>query len=128
MSEIQRIAKTFIAYLKRPDLYPELGRKMVKNIFKRGDATKGKEKTNLWALSVAISQEEAIKRLFGFELEDFQSMFKDEYVEAVERQNSCPIKMGGPGAMELIYYACEFTEAKSVVKRELHMDGHHLQL
>ena len=31
MSEIQRIAKTFIAYLKRPDLYPELGRKMVKN-------------------------------------------------------------------------------------------------
>ena len=68
MSEITRILKTFIGYLKRPDLYPELGRKIIKNIFNRNSAFKGKEKTNLWASEIAISQKNALKKLFHIEL------------------------------------------------------------
>lgn len=72
MSELKRVTKTFIGYVKRPDLYPELGRKIIKNIFNRNSAFKGKEKTNLWASEIAISQENAIEKIFGF---PFQKIF-----------------------------------------------------
>ena len=116
MSELKRVAKTFLGYAKRPDLYPELGRKIIKNIFRRKSAFKGKEKTNLWAANIAISQEEAIEKLFGFSFQKFAERFPDDYQNALEIQNNCPIKMGGAGALELIFAACEFTKAENVVE------------
>ena len=116
VSEISRVSKTLIGYLKRPDLYPELGRKIIKNIFHRQSAFKGKEKTNLWASEIAISQNEAIEKLFGLPFEKFSEKYAEPYQKALDTQNSCPVKMGGAGALELIYSACEFTKAKSVVE------------
>lgn len=116
MSEFVRVSKTFLAYLKRPDLYPELGRKIIKNIFNRQSAFKGKEKTNLWASQRAVSQEEAIRKLFGKQAVRFSEQFPNEYVNALNRQQECPVKMGGAGALELIYEACEFTQAKAVIE------------
>lgn len=116
MSELKRVVKTFVAYLKRPDLYPELGRKIYKNIFNRQSAFKGKEKTNQWASALALSQEEAIQQLFDIDAKSFSDTYNDVFQKALETQEACPIKMGGAGALELIYYACEFTQAKSVVE------------
>ncbi|WP_076444202.1 class I SAM-dependent methyltransferase [Chryseobacterium sp. RU37D] len=116
MSEILRVLKTFIAYLKRPDLYPELGRKIVKNTVNRGNAFKGKEKTNSWAASTAVTQKEAVAMLFGIDIDPFRTSYADILKTADQREKECPIKMGGPGALELIYYACEFANAKSVVE------------
>lgn len=116
MSELVRVTKTLIGYLKRPDLYPELGRKIYKNIFNRQAAFKGKEKTNLWASQIAISQEDAITQLFGLEFLKFSEKYPQEFQKALDTQHSCPVKMGGAGALELIYSACEFTNAKSVVE------------
>ncbi|SHI76835.1 Methyltransferase domain-containing protein [Cruoricaptor ignavus] len=116
MSEISRIAQTFLAYLKRPDLYPELARKVYKNIFRRNAAFKGKEKTNAWAKARAVSQEEAIKQLFGTVPKKFSESFPQDFASAEKRQAECPVKMGGAGALELIYYACEFTKAKNVLE------------
>ena len=116
MSEIKRISKTFIAYLKRPDLYPELGRKILKNTFNRNNALRGKEKTLDWASKKAVTQTEAIHQLFGICAEPLAQSFKSEIEEAKKTESECPIKMGGAGAMELIYYACEFTDAKSAVE------------
>ncbi|MFC6267100.1 class I SAM-dependent methyltransferase [Frigoriflavimonas asaccharolytica] len=116
MSELKRVAKTLIGYIKRPDLYPELGRKIIKNIFNRQSAFKGKEKTNLWASKIAISQENAIENLFKMPFESFKQKFSVDFLEAEKAQNNCPIKMGGAGALELLYSACEFTQAKSVVE------------
>jgi len=116
MNELIRITKTFIGYLQRPDLYPELGRKIIKNIFKRGDANKGQGQSITWAASLAVSQKVAIKKLFGIEAQDIDVLFADTIQYATHQQDTCPIKMGGPGAMELIYYACEFTEAKAAVE------------
>jgi predicted O-methyltransferase YrrM len=116
VSEFGRITKTFFAYLKRPDLYPELGRKIVKNTFQRGNANKGQEKSNQWAASLAISDQQAIEKLFGFQFKKFDAHFSDIFKFALDKQNTCPIKMGGAGALELIYAACEFTQAKNVVE------------
>lgn len=48
MNEIARILKTFIGYLKRADLYPELRRKILKNTINRRSVFKGKEKNHSW--------------------------------------------------------------------------------
>lgn len=105
-----------MAYLKRPDLYPELGRKIIKNTVNRGSAFRGKDKTLQWAASKAVSQQDAIKALFGAQYQPFGEIYPQELSLAKEKEASCPIKMGGAGALELIYAACEFTKAKSVVE------------
>ena len=116
MSELKRVAKTFLGYAKRPDLYPELGRKIVKNIFNRKSAFRGKEKTQQWAVSNAVSQEIAIEKLFGLKMQSFEALFTEELKLALQKEKECPIKMGGAGALELIYHACEFTQAKNTVE------------
>lgn len=116
MSEITRVLKTFIGYLKRPDLYPELGRKIIKNTVNRSNAFKGKEKTNSWATERAVSQKEAVLKLFGIDIDPFRTDYREALAAAEQKERACPVKMGGPGALELIYYACEFTNAKNVVE------------
>ncbi|ANF50425.1 methyltransferase [Chryseobacterium glaciei] len=116
MNEILRVLKTFLAYLKRPDLYPELGRKIVKNTVNRGNAFKGKDKTNLWAASKSISQQEVISQLFGYEMSTFKTVFQYILKDSEQKEKDCPIKMGGAGALELIYFACEFTKAQHVIE------------
>jgi len=116
VSEVSSVLKTLLAYLKRPDLYPELRRKIIKNTLQRRNAFKGKEKTNSWAASRAVSQQEAIAKLFGMEMDPFRMLYGDILKKSEQKQKECPIKMGGAGALELIYYACEFAEAKHVVE------------
>ena len=116
MNELLRVSKTLIGYIKRPDLYPELGRKIIKNIFNRKSAFKGKEKTLLWASENALNQKDAIKKLFGIEMKSFVELFPSELQLAKKTEAECPIKMGGAGALELIFYACEFTKAQNVVE------------
>ena len=43
MKEIISVIRTFFAYLIRPQLYPELLRKIYKNIFDRKSPFKGKQ-------------------------------------------------------------------------------------
>lgn len=116
MSEITRVLKTFIGYLKRPDLYPELGRKILKNTINRNNAFKGKEKTLFWAETNSISQYDAISKLFGVNIISFRHDYRDVLDQSLQKEEECPIKMGGPGALELIYYACEYCNAKNVIE------------
>lgn len=116
MSEIARVFKTFIGYLKRPDLYPELGRKILKNTVNRNNAFKGKAKTHSWASSKAVSQKEAISQLFSLDSSLFRKDFEEILIQSLNKEKECPVKMGGPGALELIYFACEFTKAQNVVE------------
>lgn len=116
MRELKRVAKTLIAYLKRPDLYPELGRKIIKNTVNRNNALKGKEKTENWAASKAISQEEAVKFLFSLDASTFQAKYSTILAEALAKEKNCPIKMGGAGALALIYSAAEFTQAQNMLE------------
>lgn len=89
---------------------------MYKNIFQRGAAFKGKEKTINWALSRAVSQEAAIKKLFGKDFQPLSELYQQELSDAYKLENECPIKMGGAGALELLYEACEYAQAQEVVE------------
>lgn len=117
MKEILSVLKTFFAYLVRPQLYPELFRKIYKNIFDRKSAFLGKDDAEEWCQSLAISQEEIIKNVL--KVSDFKSIetqFPEILSEAKNIEKNCPVKMGGAGALDLIYYITEFTNAKNVLE------------
>lgn len=117
MSEISSIIKTFAAYIARPQLYPELGRKIYKNIFDRKAAFKGKEKAEEWCKSLAISQESAIVKALGFEgFQPISKLYAKELASAEQAERTCPVKMGGPGALDLIYYLNEFAQSKHAIE------------
>nr|WP_283950714.1 class I SAM-dependent methyltransferase [Chryseobacterium sp. pc1-10] len=102
--------------MKRPDLYPELGRKIIKNTINRSNSFKGKDKTNSWAAARSVSQKEAVSKLFDLEIDEFRKDYADVLKTSEQKEKACPVKMGGPGALELMYYACEFTNAQNVVE------------
>lgn len=117
MNKVTEIIKIFSAYLVRPHLYPELGRKIIKNTFQRGSATKGKEEAESWCAKQAVSQSEAIRQLTG--KTDFLSLdklFPEILSEAKKVEETTPVKMGGAGALDLIYTLCESTQVKNALE------------
>lgn len=117
MNEFISISKTFIAYLIRPHLYPELARKIHKNLFDRKSAFKGKEAAEDWCQKNAVSQEEAITVNLGMaNYEKIEDQFQEEFAFAKNAEENCPVKMGGAGALDLIYCLSEYTHAKSILE------------
>ncbi len=112
---IAEIISSFFAYAKRPHLYPELGRKIVKNTFQRGSATKGKQNAEKWCIENAISQQDAITKFSNLPVDIFTD-FKEETTYALEQEKNCPVKMGGAGALNLIYAITESLNAKNVLE------------
>lgn len=111
------VTKILLAYLVRPHLYPELGRKIIKNTFQRSSATKGKSEAESWCAAIAISQSEAIKTITQKDhYERIEDKFKNILDKAKETELNVPVKMGGAGALDLIYHLCEFTQAKNTLE------------
>lgn len=115
MSAINEIVYSFFSYAKRPHLYPELGRKIIKNIFQRNSATKGKEIALNWCKNNSISQQEAVK-LFHNENPNIFKLYPEAVKYAIDQEKKCPVKMGGAGALNLIYAICENLKAKNVLE------------
>lgn len=116
MSKVSEIATTFVAYLKRPDLYPELRRKIWKNIFNRSSGLRGKEEAEKWCGSIAVSEKDFIEKILKMNFVPFEEMFPQEYKNALQAQEKAPVKMGGAGSLSVIYYINEFAKAQSSVE------------
>lgn len=117
MQKVTEVIKIFFAYLMRPHLYPELGRKIIKNTFQRSSATKGKSEAERWCADLAISQNEAIQKITGkSNFSRIEDEFSEILKEAKKIEENTPVKMGGAGALDLIYHLCEFTQAQNALE------------
>ncbi len=117
MKQLIEIVKILFAYLIRPHLWPELFRKIYKNIFQRSSATKGKAVAENWCAEKAVSQQFAIEQLSGNqEFEIIETRYSDIFKKAKEIEQNTPVKMGGAGALDLIYYLCEYTQAENALE------------
>lgn len=117
MQKVTEVVKIFFAYLVRPHLYPELGRKIIKNTFYRSSATKGKTEAEKWCAERAISQDEAIRKLTGnINFPKIVDLFPEILEQAKKTEQGTPVKMGGAGALDLIYSLCEFTQAQNALE------------
>lgn len=116
MNKISEIATTFLAYLKRPDLYPELRRKIWKNIFNRSSGLRGKEDAEKWCKALAISEKEFIENVLKITFLPFEKMFPQEFASALQAQAKSPVKMGGAGSLSVIYYINEYANAQKSIE------------
>ena len=103
MNKISEILSTFFAYLKRPDLYPELRRKIWKNLFNRSSGLRGKEEAEKWCSSIAISEKDFIEKVLNTSFIPFEKLFPKEFAEALRIQAKAPVKLGGAGSLSVIY-------------------------
>ncbi len=111
MSKVAEIATTFFGYLKRPDLYPELRRKIWKNLFNRSSALRGKEEAEIWCKNLAVSEKDFIEKVLKIPFVSFEALFPQEYEAALQAQEKTPIKMGGAGSLSVIYYINEYVSS-----------------
>lgn len=116
MSKVSEITSTFFAYLKRPDLYPELRRKIWKNIFNRSSGLRGKEEAEKWCKSLAISEKDFIENILKITYIPFEKLFPQEFSNALQAQAKSPIKMGGAGSLSVIYYINEYANAQKSIE------------
>ncbi len=116
MKKISEIISTFFAYLRRPDLYPELRRKIWKNIFNRSSALRGKEEAENWCASLAVSEKDFIENVLQMPFVPFENIFPHEFASALQAQAKAPVKMGGAGSLSVIYYINEFTNAQNTIE------------
>ncbi|UOE38018.1 class I SAM-dependent methyltransferase [Chryseobacterium oryzae] len=116
MTKIAEITNTFFAYLKRPDLYPELRRKIWKNLFNRSSALRGKEEAEIWCKSNAISEKKFIEDVLKLSFVPFEILFPAEFAQALEEQSKTPVKMGGAGSLSVIYYINEFVKSQNSIE------------
>ncbi len=116
MNKVSEITSTFFAYLKRPDLYPELRRKIWKNLFNRSSGLRGKEEAEKWCQSLAISEKHFIENVLQIPFVPFESIFPEEFSDALRAQEKAPVKMGGAGSLSVIYYINEYVSSQNSVE------------
>lgn len=116
MNKIIEIGSTFFAYLKRPDLYPELRRKIWKNVFNRSSGLRGKEEAEKWCASQSISEKEFIETILNTPFIPFEKLFPQEFSAALQSQAKAPVKMGGAGSLSVIYYINEYTNSRKSIE------------
>ncbi len=116
MRKILEITTTLFAYLKRPELYPELRRKIWKNIFNRSSGLRGKEDAEKWCKSLAISEKDFIEKVLNINFVPFENIFPQEFASALQAQAKAPVKMGGAGSLSVIYYINEYVSSRTTVE------------
>ena len=116
MNKFFEIISTFFAYLKRPDLYPELRRKIWKNLFNRSSGLRGKEAAESWCRSLAVSEKDFIENVLKIPFVPFEKLFPQEFAFALQAQVKAPVKMGGAGSLSVIYYINEFVSSQKAIE------------
>ena len=116
MSQITEVSTALFGYLKRPSLYPELGRKIWKNIFNRSSATKGKIEALEWCEKIAISEQYFIENVLKMKHIPFEIQFKEDFEFGKNAQNQSPVKMGGAGSLNVLYGINEYTKSLNTIE------------
>lgn len=108
--------KTVIWYLKRPGLYPQLVRKAASKLF-LSRLPDTRNEAEQWCRKNAITGQDAIARITGKAMpEPIQEKYKDIFAEAQATAGKCPVKMGGPGELNILYWIAEHLKAQNVVE------------
>jgi predicted O-methyltransferase YrrM len=117
--------KTMAPYMLRPMMWPEFRRQLVRRLEARlfgsgtDPAAKAAEKRagEAWCVARAVDSSEALQRLgIGTPLVDIERRFAPVMTAARDRAATCPMKLGGPGNLDLLYSLCEAIEARRVVE------------
>jgi predicted O-methyltransferase YrrM len=115
------LPQKLIWYLRRPVLYPVLARKTVqvaRRIFLfRDDLAESRARAEAWCLPRAMSTPEALVKITGnASFESLRSQFDDIFKRSEAAAAACPVKMGGPSNLDLLYQLAEHVQARRVIE------------
>jgi len=109
--------KAFFWYLRRPRLYRELLRKLFSRLSHRQFGAATKQQADDWAEKYAINTTEAIRLIRGAPMpESVKDKYKGVFTHAEAVVRKCPVEMGGPGDLDLLYWVAEHLKARRVVE------------
>jgi predicted O-methyltransferase YrrM len=109
--------KAVFWYLRRPRLYRELLRKLFSKLSHRQFGAATKQQADDWAEKYAIDTTEAIRLIRGAPMpESVKDKYKDVFTHAEAFARECPVEMGGPGDLDLLYWVAEHLKAQRIVE------------
>jgi predicted O-methyltransferase YrrM len=113
--------KTLIWYLRRPYLYPDLIRLAnlkVRRTFLGSDGTAEIHARAVeWCNERAVATGQALYQITGSVPQiSVSEKFPHVFALAEANAQACPIKMGGPGDLNLLYQLAEFIQARRVIE------------
>jgi len=109
--------KTLLWYLKRPGLYRQLLRNLGKGLIRRRCPIDTAAEAERWCRQRAIEVPEAVGTLTMAGMrEPVRKRFPDVFARAEQAAAACPVKMGGPANLDLLYWVAEQLQARYVIE------------
>jgi predicted O-methyltransferase YrrM len=110
--------ETLFWYLRRPRLYPQQVRDwQEKFVYGKAPFNHSRAESERWCAQRAVDTAQAIREITGRPPPGrVAEMYPAEFAEARARQASCPVWMGGPGDLDLLYWLTEHVQARRVVE------------
>lgn len=114
----------YTPYFRRPILWPEFGRRALRKLglgereLSAQEMEDQRQQAEAWCKSVAEDYDTLMQKLFGkpVSLKSLKDTAPEALKEAEERAANCPVQMGGPGNLDLLYTLCETLQVQSVVE------------
>jgi len=102
--------------LRRPRLYPEIFRRLRRRLVGKTQPDTREEATR-WCEARAVVTDQALRHLTGGAPETpLPERFLQEFERAQSAVSTCPIRMGGPADLELLYQLAEHVRARRVLE------------
>ena len=119
--KLRQINSSFWWYLKNPRYYKEFLGQISKGIKQKllysHDPKLQQELARQWCDERALNTTEAVVKIMGYPyLKPFEDKFKKVMSEARICEAHCPVKMGGAGNLNILYYAAEKIKAIKVIE------------
>lgn len=106
---------TLFWYLLRPKYYSQLW-SLVFQKLKSEAKENTRSESEAWCNNHAISTEEAILEIGGKFKVNIEEKHHEIFEEAHSKVENLPVKMGGGGDMNLLYYLSEYIQAQKVIE------------
>lgn len=107
--------KTFFWFLARPSYYGQL-LSLIRSTIWRNPGEDTRKESEAWCESQAIDNSTFLKEHLGINEIDVSQLFQDIFIKAHNMADAAPVKMGGPGNINLIYTLCEYLKAEKVIE------------
>lgn len=112
------IAAKFFWFLKRPVLYPHLAYLLLKKL--RGapnDAPECRRMSEEWCEARCVTTDKALQQITGKSaLPKPEDVYPDIFNDSWAASRACPVKMGGPGDLRLLFHCAELLSAQNVIE------------
>lgn len=105
-----------IWFLKRPRLYPQFLHLIRLKLLERPEPDTRAE-SERWCAQRAVGMARAIERVTGKPMDvPIAAKYAELFREAHDRAATCPVVMGGPGALDLLYWITLRLGAKAAIE------------